>query len=245
MKNIQTLFGTKKEMSQTFVGDTRVPVTVVEVKSNVVTQIKTEKKDGYWAVQLGSGEKKLKNTTKPIKGHLKGVIKDKEMAPLFLREARVTKEPTAKIADKLNIADVFSKGDVVRVTGVSKGKGFAGVMKRHGFAGGPRTHGQSDRPRSPGSIGQGTTPGRVRKGKKMPGRMGSDTITITGLRVVDIDEEKTLLTISGSVPGPFGGLVQITKIRSGKLESLEVEAVEIVKQEEAKEEETKEKESEE
>lgn len=221
---LNTIFGIKKEMSQTFVEDTRVPVTFVSTEPCVVTQIKNQKKDGYWAVQLGFGEKRIKNVSKPQKGHLRRVIKGK-FAPRFLREIRVDEQPKYKVGDKIVVTDVLKKGDVVAVTGISKGKGFAGVVKRWGFAGGPRTHGQSDRLRAPGSIGQGTTPGRVHKGKKMGGRMGHEQVTVKNLIVVDVDEENNKLSLSGPVPGIPGGLLVIVKIASGKLDELVKEEV--------------------
>ena len=206
-------------MTQAFVEGTRVPVTRVMAGPCVVTQIKKEDKDGYWGVQLGFSEKRIKNVTKPMQGHLKGVTKEK-MAPRFLREVRLKKMPDFKVGDAITIADVFKEGDKVAVTGVSKGKGFAGVVKRWGFRGGPRTHGQSDRLRAPGSIGQGTTPGRVRKGKKMAGRMGGETVTVKNLIVVEIDKEKSEMSLSGPVPGSPAGLLIIKKIASGKLSDL-------------------------
>lgn len=222
-------------MSQTFIGGTRIPVTKVAVGPCVVTHIKTKDTDGYWAVQLGYGEKKIKNITKPLKGHLKGAI-DKNTAPRFIKEVKTDEKPEFKKGDLIKITDVFKKGDVVSVTGVSKGKGFAGVVKRWSFAGGPKTHGQSDRWRAPGSIGQGTTPGRVRKGKKMPGRMGGDTIYVKNLIVTDVDSQKDELAVSGPVPGIPGGLLVIKKLASGKLEELVQEAPEVQVQVEEKEE---------
>jgi large subunit ribosomal protein L3 len=129
-------------------------------------------------------------------------------------------KPDFKVGDEIKISDVFRKGDLVNVSGISKGKGFAGVVKRWHFAGGPKTHGQSDRLRAPGSIGQGTTPGRVLKGKKMAGRMGGERKTIKNLIVVDVDSEKGELLVSGPVPGKSSGLLIITKTASGKLEEL-------------------------
>jgi large subunit ribosomal protein L3 len=238
---LNTILGTKLGMSQTFVDTTRVPVTLVKAGPCVVTQVKKEDKDGYWAVQLGLGEKKIKNTTKPLQGHLKGAIKDK-MAPRFLREVRLEKEPEFKVGDEIKVSDVFKAGDVIAVTGTSKGKGFAGVVKRWGFAGGPRTHGQSDRPRSPGSIGQGTTPGRVHKGKKMAGRMGGETVTIKNLKVISIDEEKDEISILGPIPGVPRGLIIIKKIASGKLSDLAQEVEQVQVEKEVKEEEGEKKE---
>lgn len=178
-------------MSQSFVAGQRVPVTRILAGPCSVTQIKKKEKDGYQAIQLGLGQGKK--------------------APLFLREVKVKSLPKLKVGQKIKVADIFQKGDKVRVTGTSKGKGFAGVVKRWGFKGGPRTHGQSDRERAPGSIGQTTSPGRVWKGKKMPGRMGKKTVTIKGLKVVDIDEEKNILLVSGPVPGPRGEYLFIQK----------------------------------
>lgn len=219
-------------MSQTFVQGTRVPVTVVNAGPCVVTFIKKEEKDGYWAVQLGLGEKKIKNTSKALQGHLKGAIKDKK-APRFIKEIKVEKEPEYKVGDEVKVSDVLSVGDFVAVTGTSKGKGFAGVIKRWGFKGGPRTHGQSDRERAPGSIGQGTTPGRVRKGKKMPGRMGAETVTVKNLQIVEINEDENEIKLSGPVPGIPGGLLIIRKIGSGKLSDLVEEVPQEVVQQEA------------
>jgi len=241
-KMLNTIFGTKKGMSQTFVQDTRVPVTFVNTEPCVVTHIKSGEKDGYWSVQLGFGEKRIKKISKPQKGHLRGVIKGK-FAPRFLREVKVDKKPKYKVGDTVSVSDVFKKGDVVAVTGISKGKGFAGVMKRWGFAGGPRTHGQSDRQRAPGSIGQGTTPGRVHKGKKMGGRMGHEQVTVKNIIVVDVDEKENLLSLSGPVPGIPGGILTIKKIASGKLDELVKEEVQPqIVEGEAEEEETEVKE---
>lgn len=207
-------------MYQTFIQGTRVPVTRVLAGPCVVTQIIKEDTNGYWAIQLGFGEKKTKNIKKPQRGHLKDAITKEKMAPRFLREVRLDKEPNLKVGDKVKVSDFISSGDSVSVTGTTKGKGFAGVVKRWGFAGGPRTHGQSDRQRAPGSIGQGTTPGRVHKGKKMPGRMGGETMTIKNLKVVSVDPEKNEIELSGSVPGANGSFLVITKIASGELREL-------------------------
>ncbi len=210
-------------MSQAFVKGTRVPVTLVKTGPCIVTQVKKSEKDGYWAVQLGFGEKRIKNVTKPLQGHLKGAIKGKK-APAFLREVIFDKEPDYKTGDIVTVDKVLKKGDLVSVAGKSKGKGFAGVVKRWGFAGGPRTHGQSDRLRAPGSIGQGTTPGRVHKGKKMAGRMGNQQVTIKNLIVVDVNNDTGEVALSGPIPGIPGGLVVIKKLASGKLEELVTEA---------------------
>ena len=131
---LNTLLGQKEKMSHTFVEGQRVPVTFVKTGPCVVTQIKNKDRDGYWSIQLGFGDKKLKNTTKQLEGHLREVIKDNK-APRFLREVRVESEPKLKVGDIVLAKDIFKKGDVVAVTGTSKGKGFAGVVKRWGFAG--------------------------------------------------------------------------------------------------------------
>lgn len=239
---LNTILGSKQKMSQAFVEGTRVPVTWIKTGPCIVTQIKNMEHDGYWAVQIGFGEKKAKNTSKPLQGHFKKALttKDKEQStkgkfPRFLREVRMDTEPEVKVGDVITLTDIFKKGDVIAVTGISKGKGFAGVVKRWGFAGGSRTHGQSDRERAPGSIGQGTTPGRVHKGKKMAGRMGTDRVTIKNLIVVDTNKEDGLLAVSGPVPGTSKGLLIIKKIKEGKLSELveEVPQVEIQQVEES------------
>ncbi|OGM06597.1 50S ribosomal protein L3 [Candidatus Woesebacteria bacterium GWC1_42_13] len=207
-------------MGATFVKGRRVTVTKVLAGPCVVTQVKNMEKDGYWAVQLGFGQRRIKNITKPMQGHLKGAIKDKK-APRFLAEVRLSEEPDLAVGDKVVASDIFNAGDIVSISGTSKGKGFQGVVKRWGFAGGPRTHGQSDRERAPGSIGQGTTPGRVYKGKHMAGRMGAGQITIKNLQVVSVDPENNLVEISGSVPGARGSLLKITRTSKGELEGIQ------------------------
>lgn len=193
-----------EKVGMTHVYDQRghfVPVTVVRAGPCLVTQIKTLDRDGYRAVQLGFRECKIEAITAPEAGHLKNAV------PLrVLREFRVGGDVEVSVGDRLTV-DQFKEGQLVTVTGVSNGKGFAGVMKRHGFRGGPRTHGQSDRERAPGSIGSGTTPGRVFKGMKMAGRMGSDRVTIRRLKVVRLDQERGLLLLSGGLPGRRGGIV--------------------------------------
>lgn len=221
---INSILGIKKDMSQTFVDGYRIPVTKILAGPCVVTQVKKIEKDGYWAVQLGFGSRRIKNTSKALQGHLKGAIKE-NMAPRFLVEVRLTEESKLNVGDEVKISDIFRVGDVISVVGTSKGKGFAGAVKRHHFAGGPRTHGQSDRERAPGSIGQGTTPGRVYKGKRMAGRMGSDRVTVKNLHVISITPETNELFVSGAVPGPRGSLVKVNKISSGSLTDLEHETV--------------------
>lgn len=213
-------------MSQTFIEDTRVPITYIKAGPCVVTHVKSEKNDGYWSVQIGFEGRKEASVSKPLKGHLRGVIKEKN-APRFLREVKLDKKPDLKVGDKIRVSDVFKRGDLVRVKAVSKSKGFSGVIKRWGFAGGPRTHGQSDRQRAPGSIGQGTTPGRVWKGKKMAGRMGGKTIMISNLIVVSVDPESSEVALSGPIPGNRNGFVILEKIGSGKLKELVQETAQV------------------
>jgi large subunit ribosomal protein L3 len=166
MTMIQALLGKKLNQTQKFLENgRRIPVTEIAVSDNVVLQAKTVAKDGYAAVQLGYGIKK--NGTKPLLGHVKKAGLEK--APIAIKEVRVQDSDLPQQGDLVSVETVFKPGDIVDVTGTSKGKGFAGVVKRHHFRGGPKTHGQSDRHRAPGSIGQTTTPGRVYKGKRMAG----------------------------------------------------------------------------
>lgn len=208
---LEGLIGKKIEMTQFFQDDgTVVPVTVIEAGPCVITQVKNEDKEGYKALQMGFGHTKPKNLKKSAYGHLKN-IKEK---PRYLKEFRVKEiEEGIKVGKTYKAEDVFAVGDMVRVTGTSKGKGFAGVIKRWGFHGGPKTHGQSDRLRAPGSIGGGTDPGRVYKGKKMAGRMGGDTVTVIGLEVIEIDNTKNHIKVKGAVPGHEGAIVTVQKGR--------------------------------
>lgn len=225
---INAILGSKKAISQTYVEGFRVPITRATAGPCVVTHIKNMQKDGYWAIQLGFLSKNAKNTSKSLQGHLKKIINYKLQItnyPRYIREIRVDKEPEFKVGDVINVADFLKAGDVVAVTGVSKGKGFAGVVKKHHFRGGPRTHGQSDRERAPGSVGQTTTPGRVYKGKKMAGRMGGEQVTIKNLHVVSVNPETNEIEISGQIPGSVGSLIIINKLKSGSLKELEHETV--------------------
>lgn len=193
-------------MSQVFEEDGKVvPVTVVEVGPNVVVQIRTKDKDGYEAVQVGTGTKKAKNINKPQRGHLKDLGTFK-----YLKEVKTTKssdEQEFKIGDKVD-ASVFAIGDKVKVTGISKGKGFQGVMKRHGFSGMPHSHGHHHVARHAGSIGQ-RFPQHTLKGMRMAGRMGHDQVTTRGLKIVRVDVENGLLAVKGAVPGNRGHLLLI------------------------------------
>ncbi|MFA6270191.1 MAG: 50S ribosomal protein L3 [Candidatus Paceibacterota bacterium] len=187
------------------------PVTVLNVGSVVVSQVKTKAKDGYDAVQLGSGTRNKKNISKPQVGHLKGLEnqKDEKNSSADLKEFRMKEVSTLNKGDQISI-DTFEVGDKVAVSAISKGKGFQGVVKRHGFHGGPRSHGQKHSEREPGSIGGGGRKGgKVIKGMRMAGRMGSDRITVKNLKIVAIDKESNEMMISGAIPGRRGTLVEI------------------------------------
>ena len=205
---VNVLLGTKKGITQAFTKEgQRIPVTEIEAGPCWITRI--EEVEGKKRIQLGFGSKK--HTNKAEEGLLKKTGLD-NIKLRFLRGFTVAElEDTLKVGSQVAVADVFKEGDAVRVTGTSKGKGFAGVVKRHHFQGGPRTHGQSDRERAPGSIGMTTTPGRVFRGKRMAGRMGGETVTVKGLTVFGINAEKNILTIKGLVPGPKGSLLIIQK----------------------------------
>lgn len=182
-----------------------IPVTVVEAGPCVVTQIKTSENDGYNAVQLAYGTKK--KVIKPILGHIKKAGLE---TALRLVEFKEISADSVKLGQEIKV-DVFKPGEKVKVTGVSKGKGFQGVVKRHGFGGGPKTHGQSDRLRAPGSIGQSSYPSRVFRGIRMAGRTGGKRITVRNLKVVKVDPEKNLLFIKGAIPGARNSIVEIRK----------------------------------
>jgi len=203
------IIGRKLGMSQVFEEDGKVAaVTAIEAGPCTVTQIKTADKDGYNAVQLGFGQaKRLKS---PQQGHLKGLGQFR-----YLREFRLDDIKEVEVGQKIDISQ-FKAGDLVDITGISKGKGFAGVVKRHGFAGGPKTHGQSDRHRAPGSIGASTSPGRVFKGLRMAGHMGNRQVTVRNLEVFQADPARNLLLVKGAVPGGQNGLLLIKKSRKGK-----------------------------
>ena len=183
------ILGKKLNMSQIWKEGRVIPVTLIAVSKNKATIIRTKERDGYEAVQMTAGKKS--------------------------REFKFAKSPSAKKEDFQVGAEFdvsgFKEGDKVRITGVSKGRGFQGVVKRHGFHGGPKTHGQKNRLRAPGSIGS-TAPQKVFPGRKMAGRMGSDRVTIKNLKVAAIDTEKNILMVKGAVPGARGGLIEITKI---------------------------------
>jgi large subunit ribosomal protein L3 len=197
------IVGTKQNMTQIFDDLGKVyPVTIVKVDPLTVVSNKEVSKDGYEALVLGYGTRNSKNISKPVKGNMKGLGDFKGLIEF-------------KTSEKLNSGDKvdlssFNEGDAITVTSISKGKGFQGVVKRHGFAGGPRTHGQKHSEREPGSIGGGGRDGgRVAKGKRMAGRMGSDTITIKGLKIVKIDSDNSLVYIKGAIAGRKGTLIKI------------------------------------
>ena len=198
------LIGRKVGMTQVFADDgTMVAVSVLEVAPNTVTRLRTAERDGYTAVQLGTDEKK--KLTKPEAGQLKGLP-----SVGTIREFRLDDLSGYEVGQTIAVADLFAAGDLVDVTGVSKGKGFAGHVKRHHFHRGPTTHG-SDHHREPGSIGPGTTPGRVYKGVKMAGHMGDERATTKKVKVVQADADRNLLLLRGSLPGARGSLILVKK----------------------------------
>ena len=209
MSNTQMgLMGRKLGMTQIYNDNQElVPVTVVEAGPNAVIRVKTsDSADGYAAVQLGFGERKSVRTTKPMAGNFeKAGVSPKQ----HVREMRVTDEVAAQYApgQSLGPADFFKAGDSVDVSGISKGRGFAGVMKRHNFAGFESSHGAHEYFRHGGSIGTRLTPGMVLKGKKMPGHMGSERVTLQNVAVVKVDPERNLVYLRGGVPGPTGAIV--------------------------------------
>lgn len=205
----QGIIGKKLGMSQTFREDGMLAVvTAIEAGPCTVTRIKTAEKDGYNAVQLGFGEAKKLNSSQ--RGHLKELGHFK-----YLREFRLADTKEIEEGQKMDVS-LFKSGDLVDITGLSKGKGFAGVVKRYGFAGGPKTHGQSDRHRARGSIGASASPGRVYKGLRMAGQMGNKRVTARNLEVFQADPERNLLLVRGAVPGARNGLLLIKKSRGGK-----------------------------
>lgn len=199
------ILGKKLEMTQKFMEDgTVVPVTAILAGPCVITQIRTAEKDGYNAIQVGFLNKKKLN--KPESGHLKDLGKFR-----YLREFRVDNfenKDELKRGDEINV-EKFEIGDVIKVSGISKGKGFQGVVKRHGFSGSPASHGHKDQLRMPGSIGA-TGPARVFKGTRLPGHMGDQRVTVKNLKVVEIDKDKNIMFIKGAVPGARNGLIEIS-----------------------------------
>lgn len=205
---IKGILGKKLGMTQVFAPDgKRIPVTVVEAGPCVVLQKKTVDTDGYNALQLGFGEKKAHRTNKPEMGHFKKVGKG---AFSFLREFSADNVDEYNVGDELTCASVFSAGDIVDVTGTSKGKGFQGVIKRWNFSGGRSSHGSMFH-RAPGAIGCSAWPSRVFKGKKMAGQMGNERKTTQNLEIVEVRSDENLILLKGAVPGPKNGLVMVRK----------------------------------
>jgi large subunit ribosomal protein L3 len=211
-RQMKGILGTKLGMTQVFDELNRVvPVTVVKAGPNVVTQVRTQDKDGYTAVQLAFGAVDPRKVNKPRTGHYdKAGVTPRR----FLAELRTTDAETYEVGQEIT-AEVFAAGVEVDVTGTSKGKGYAGVMKRHGFKGQGASHGAQAVHRRPGSIGGCATPGRVFKGVRMAGRMGSDRVTTQNLTVHAVRAEDGLLLIKGAVPGPKGGLLFVRSAAKG------------------------------
>ena len=214
------ILGKKIGMTQIFDNSNNVvPVTLIKAGPCFVVQIKDKEKDGYEAVQIGFEEIKNKKVKKPQKGHFKKYGLEKNYR--YLKEFS---SKDFKSGDEINVS-LFNNGEIVRVSGISKGKGFQGVVKRHGFKGAPASHGTKHNLRAPGSIGS-AFPERVFKGKRMAGRMGSDRITVSGLEIVNIDEKDNLLAIKGAIPGKEGTLLEIIvtkeieKVKEEKQENL-------------------------
>jgi len=204
------ILGRKVGMTQIFAenGDL-IPVTVIEAAPNVVLQKKTNETDGYEAIQLGFDDKREKLANKPEKGH---VAKAETAPKRFIREFRGVDVAGYEVGQEVKV-DTFAEGDIVDITGVSKGKGFQGVIKRHGFSRGPMSHGSRFH-RAPGSLGA-VDGQRVFKGKKLPGRTGGDTVTIQNLEIVRVDAERNLLLVKGNVPGARKSLIQVKSAIKG------------------------------
>ena len=203
----KAILGTKLGMSQVFAenGDL-IPVTVVETTPNVVVAVKTTESDGYNAVQLGYGAVKETHINKPVKGQLEKA----GVAPVkYLRELRLQEQPSYTVGQTL-AADIFAEGEIIDVTGTSKGKGFAGTVKRHNFGRGPMAHGSKNH-REPGSLGARMSGGggKVFKGKKLPGQMGGERVTVQHLQVVKVDTERNIMLVKGGIPGAKGSLVMV------------------------------------
>jgi large subunit ribosomal protein L3 len=203
------IIGKKIGMTTIYNPDGRaVSVTLIEAGPCVVTQVRTIEKDGYEAIQLGYGEKKEKNTSKPLIGHFKKANTTPKRKLIEFKEF----QESYNLGDTITIDQVFAEGDTIDAVGTSKGRGFQGVVKRHGFHGvGGQTHGQHNRGRHPGSIGACSFPARVFKGMKMGGRMGNDRVTIQNLKIVKVMAERNLVLVSGSVPGPKNSIIILHK----------------------------------
>ncbi|HEX3218463.1 MAG TPA: 50S ribosomal protein L3 [Candidatus Limnocylindria bacterium] len=203
------LIGRKLGMTRLFGDDgTVVPVSVIEATPNSVTRLRTPEQDGYAALQLGAGT--AKRQTRPVAGQFKALERDLQK-PARVREFRVDSTDGYEIGQAVDVS-LFEVGELVDVTGVSRGKGFAGTIARHNFKRGPKTHG-SNNYRQPGSVGAGTTPGRVFKGTRMGGHMGDEQVTVKKLRVEKIDAERNLLLVRGAVPGARNAMLLIRKAK--------------------------------
>jgi len=224
--------GKKMSMTQVWNGDKVFAVTPIQAGPCQVTQVKTKDKDGYEALQLAYGTRKKKNVNKPQIGHFKNL----ENMPAHVREFRTSEAANFKVGDVVTV-DTFAAGDIINVTGTSKGKGFQGVVKRHGFHGFRKTHGNKDQERMPGSIGP-KGPARVFPGTRMGGRMGGERVTTTNLEVFKIDIENNILFVKGAVPGAINGLVIINGLGELTVNTKPV-VVEEAKVEEAKVEDAK------
>ncbi len=199
------ILGKKVNMTQVWDNDKVIAVTKVQAGPCYITQIKNTEKDSYQAVQVAFGEKKVKNISKPVRGHLKKAGKENAR---YIKEFRVSElKPEINVGEIIDVS-TFKKGDIIDVTGVSKGRGFQGSVKRHHFRGHKSTHGNKDQERTSGSVGA-KGPARIFKGTKMPGRMGGDQVTVKNLEVVEVDLENNFLLIKGAVPGCEGGLLVI------------------------------------
>jgi large subunit ribosomal protein L3 len=208
------ILGTKLGMTQIFTEDSRaVPVTVIQAGPCVVTQVRTDERDGYQAVALAYAEARRGKVTKPMAGQFKAADAKPARHVVELR----TESAEFELGQEIK-ADIFQPGEHADVVGVSKGKGFAGTMKRHGFGGLGASHGTERKHRSPGAIGACATPSRVFKGTRMAGQMGNERVTVLNLEVIEADPERNLLLLRGAVPGPTGGLVMVrSSVKTGEL----------------------------
>ncbi len=207
------IIGRKVGMTSIFGAEgENIACTVIEAGPCVVTQVKNVETDGYRAVQLAFGEKKEKNTSKPLLGHFKKANTTPKRDVVEFRDFRKEYDGMVELGKEIRVQDVFVEGDFLDAVGTSKGKGFQGVVKRHNFAGvGGQTHGQHNRLRAPGSMGNASFASRVPKGKRLAGRMGTDRVKVTNLKVVKIMPEQNLIVVSGSVPGPKNATVILQK----------------------------------
>jgi len=202
------ILGKKIKMTQIWDNDKVLPATLIQAGPAIITQIRNKEKDGYNAVQIGFDATK-KKLGKAIKGHLKNLGNFRYLKEFRLSDSVKLAESDFKVGNLIDI-NLFQKGDKVKISGLSKGRGFQGVVKRHGFSGGPKTHGQKNRLRAPGSIGS-TAPQRVLLGRRMAGRMGGEKVTVKNLKVISVDKDKNTLAVKGAVPGPRGMILKIFK----------------------------------